>query len=458
VVLLIHLSGLPEATSEVMDRAFMLYLLLTFPTLLRLHGFVMDLLMERYADRLWFQTLRLVSFFLLLTFVGTGLVGVVGYLNLAWMVSWHLGIFLLVFVCWQTARGLLGDGVILLKNFAVKHSSYGLLWTQDVIRPIHRILEVVLFIGVLVVLYEVYGIQGGTALASTVLEALDVPLFSLGGVDIDSYGIIVTLLLALLVIVLGRWIRGVTYRWIFHKIHDLGVRHSLSVFIQYVVVFIGLLFVLRSTGVNLTTMAVFAGAVGIAVGLGMQAIANNFLGGLLLLIERPLRVGDIVTVGTNEGEVTRVGMRSVSVKTWDNQEVIIPNVDVVTSAFTNWTHSDSVVRTVLWIGVSYDADPDLAREILERVVTSHPGVLAEPAPMVLLWEFTDSSIHFRVQYYIDVRKESLLGMRSAVNRKMWYALKEANIVIPYPQQDLHIKELPTRSRQEFDRTRLLRTS
>jgi potassium efflux system protein len=458
VVLLIHLSGLPEATSEVMDRAFMLYLLLTFPTLLRLRGFVMDLLMERYADRLWFQTLRLVSFFLLLTFVGTGLVGVVGYLNLAWMVSWHLGIFLLVFVCWQTARGLLGDGVILLKNFAVKHSSYGLLWTQDVIRPIHRILEVVLFIGVLVVLYEVYGIQGGTALASTVLEALDVPLFSLGGVDIDSYGIIVTLLLALLVIVLGRWIRGVTYRWIFHKIHDLGVRHSLSVFIQYVVVFIGLLFVLRSTGVNLTTMAVFAGAVGIAVGLGMQAIANNFLGGLLLLIERPLRVGDIVTVGTNEGEVTRVGMRSVSVKTWDNQEVIIPNVDVVTSAFTNWTHSDSVVRTVLWIGVSYDADPDLAREILERVVTSHPGVLAEPAPMVLLWEFTDSSIRFRVQYYIDVRKESLLGMRSAVNRKMWYALKEANIVIPYPQQDLHIKELPTRSRQEFDRTRLLRTS
>jgi potassium efflux system protein len=205
-------------------------------------------------------------------------------------------------------------------------------------------------------------------------------------------------------------------------------------------------------------MAVFAGAVGVAVGLGMQAIATNFFGGLLLLIERPLRVGDIVTVGTNEGEVTRVGMRSVSVKTWNNQEVIIPNVDVVTSAFTNWTHSDSIVRTVLWIGVSYDADPDLARKTLERVVTSHPGILAEPAPMVLLWEFTDSSIHFRVQYYIDVRKESLLGMRSAVNRDMWYALKEANIVIPYPQQDLHIKELPTSSQQEFDRARLLRTS
>jgi potassium efflux system protein len=204
VVRLIHLSGLPEATSEVMDRAFMLYLLLTFPTLLRLRGFVMDLLVERYAERLWFKTLRLVSLFLLLTFVGTGLVGVVGYLNLAWMVSWHLGMFLLVFVCWQTARGLLGDGVILLKNFAVKHSSYGLLWTQDVIAPVHRILEVVLFIGVLVVLYEVYGIRGGTALASTVSEALDVPLFSLGGVDINSYGIIVTLLLALLVIVLGQ--------------------------------------------------------------------------------------------------------------------------------------------------------------------------------------------------------------------------------------------------------------
>jgi potassium efflux system protein len=458
VVLLIHLSGLPEATSEIMDRAFMLYLLLAFPTLLRLREFVLELLVERYAERLWFQTLRVVSLLLLLSLVGTGLIGVVGYLNLAWMVSWHLGIFLLVFICWQAARGLLGDGVILLKNFAVKHSSYGLLWTQDVITPVHRMLEVALFIGVLVVLSKVYGIQGGTAIANTISQALDAPLFSVGDVDISSHGIIVTLLSALLVIVLGRWIRRITYRWALHRVHDLGVRHSLSVFIQYVVVLIGLLFVLRSTGVSLTTMAVFAGAVGVAVGLGMQAITNNFLGGLLLLIERPFRAGDIVTFGTNEGEVTRVGMRSVSVKTWDNQEVIIPNADVITRAITNWTHSDSIVRTVLWIGVSYDADPDVARETLERVVTSPPGVLAEPAPMVLLWQFTDSSIQFRVQYYIDVSKESLLGMRSTVNRAMWYALREANIVIPYPQQDLHVKELPTSSRQEIDRARLLRTS
>jgi potassium efflux system protein len=201
-------------------------------------------------------------------------------------------------------------------------------------------------------------------------------------------------------------------------------------------------------------MAVFAGAAGVAVGIGMQAIANNFLGGLLLLIERPLRAGDIVTVGTNEGEVTRVGMRSVSVKTWDNQEVIIPNSEVITNAFTNWTHSDSVVRTVLWIGVSYDADPEVAQETLERVITSHPGVLAEPAPMVLLWQFTDSSIQFRVQYYIDVSKDSLLGMRSAINRGMWYALKEANILIPYPQQDLHIKEWPGGPRPQVEPLRL----
>jgi potassium efflux system protein len=304
------------------------------------------------------------------------------------------------------------------------------------------------------VLSEVYGLQGGSALASAVSQTLDEPLFTLGGVDISVSRIILTLVLALLVIALGRWIRGVTYRWALYRIHDLGVRHSLSVFIQYVVVLIGLLFVLRTTGVSLTTMAVFAGAVGVAVGIGMQAIANNFLGGLLLLIERPLRAGDIVTVGTNEGEVTRVGMRSVSVKTWDNQEVIIPNSEVITNAFTNWTHSDSVVRTVLWIGVSYDADPEVAQETLERVITSHPGVLAEPAPMVLLWQFTDSSIQFRVQYYIDVSKDSLLGMRSAINRGMWYALKEANILIPYPQQDLHIKEWPGGPRPQVEPLRL----
>ena len=454
MVLLIHLSGLPDATREVVDRVFMLYLLWVFPTLLHLRGFVLELFVERYADRLWFQTLRLVSLFLLLSLVGTGLVGVIGYLNLAWMVAWHLGIFLLVFVCWQAARGLLSDGVIVLKNVAVKYSSYGLLWTQDVIAPAHRILEVVLFVGALLALSEVYGIQGGLAFASSASQSLEEPLFSLGGIEISAYRIIVALLLMLFILALGRWVRGVTYRWALYRIRDLGVRHSLSVFIQYVVVLIGLLIVLRSTGMNLTTMAVFAGAAGVAVGIGLQAIASNFLSGLLLLIERPLRAGDIVTVGTHEGEVTRVGMRSVSLKTWDNQEVIIPNADVVTNAFTNWTHSDSIVRTVLWIGVSYDADPDAARETLERVVLNHPGVLSEPAPMALLWQFTESSIQFRVQYYIDISRESLLGMRSAINRGMWHALKEANISIPYPQQDLHIKEWPAGGRQEFDRARL----
>ncbi|MGC1952152.1 MAG: mechanosensitive ion channel domain-containing protein [Gammaproteobacteria bacterium] len=457
-VLLIHLSGLPEATADAMDRAFMLYLLLVFPTLLGLREFVLGLLVQRYAERLWFQTFRVVSLLLMFSLVGIGLIGVVGYLNLAWMVGWYLGIFLLGLVAWQAARGLLGDGVILLKNLAVKHTNYGLLWTQDIIAPVHRILEAALFIGALLILSKVYGIQGGTALASTVSQALEEPLVSLGGVDISSYRIMVTLFFALLVIALGRWIRGVTYRWALYRVHDLGVRHSLSVFIQYVVVLIGLLVVLRGTGLSLTTMAVFAGAVGVAVGLGMQAIASNFLGGLLLLIERPLKAGDIISVGTHEGEVTRVGMRSVSLRTWDNYEVIIPNADVVTNAFTNWTHNDSVVRTVLWIGVSYDADPDVARETLERVVTSHPGVLAEPAPMVLLWQFIDSSIQFRVQYYIDVSKDSRLAMRSAINRGMWYALKEVDILIPFPQQDVHIKEWPDSNGLEFNRTRLPQSS
>lgn len=249
-------------------------------------------------------------------------------------------------------------------------------------------------------------------------------------------------LMLLIVIGFGRWVRGITFRWIFLRIHDLGVRHSLSVFLQYAIVLIGLLIVLRLIGLDLTTFAVFAGAVGVGIGFGLKEIANNLVSGLLLLLERPLRSGDIVKIGDNEGTVSEIGVRAVTMKTFDNMEVIIPNSAVVSNSFTNWTHSDTIVRTVLMVGVSYDAEPERAKDILEGVVANHPAIVGEPPPWVLLWEFADSAIEFRVQYYVDVNRHSLLITRSEVNFAIWQALKKAGTRIPYPQHDLYVKEWP----------------
>jgi potassium efflux system protein len=173
-------------------------------------------------------------------------------------------------------------------------------------------------------------------------------------------------------------------------------------------------------------------------------MAKNFISGLLLLIERPLRSGDTVQIGTQVGEVTHIGIRSLTVQTWDNMEVIIPNSDVISNAFTNWTHSDNVVRTVLMIGARYDADPHLVKRVISRVLENHTDVLSDPEWLVLFWEFGESAVTFRVQYFTDFFKSNILEVRNEVLFGVWDGFKEAGIGIPYPQRDLHIKEWPSR--------------
>jgi potassium efflux system protein len=189
---------------------------------------------------------------------------------------------------------------------------------------------------------------------------------------------------------------------------------------------------------------VFAGALGVGIGFGLQNIANNFISGLILLAERPVRTRDWVTIGDKEGEVSEIGMRSVTVTTWDNQDVIIPNSDLVTNAFINWTRTNNIVRTVLYIGIHYQDDPHKAQSVIEEAVTMQPEVSLDPPPRIWLHEFGPSSVDFRVHYYQDVKQFNRLDVKSKVLFSIWDSLKEAGINIPYPQQDVYIKEFPHR--------------
>jgi potassium efflux system protein len=443
VIILAHLSALPKAVTGVFDRLFMVYWLLVLVRLLRVRRFFLGLLAERYPERqFWLLNLRLISLLLPLSLLAASLLGLIGYRNLAWSVVWHSLIFGGVLLAWLIVRGLLNDLVVMLKNYAVTHSEYGLLWTQDIIKPLHNILNLILIVGAWATLFALYGGYGDVTLLADLWALLERPLFTVGGATINLWLILVTVVTFLGVIWLGQWSRAVTYRWIFSRITDLGARHSLSVFTQYLIVLIGILLVLRLLGLDLTTLTVFAGAVGVGIGFGMQAIANNFISGLMLLVERPLRSGDIVEIGKYTGEVTRIGMRSVIMKTWDSQDVIIPNSEVVTNAFINWTHSDNIMRTVLTIGVSYKADPHQVQGLLEQVLESHPDVLDKPEWAVLLWDFGESAVQFRVQYHTDLRESSMLKVRASILFMIWDSLRQAGIEIPYPQWDLHIKGWP----------------
>jgi potassium efflux system protein len=442
MTLLVRLSALPEAVIDACDRLFMAQWLLAAWPVLRTRRLLIDLLVERFAGHYWFVSLRVISLCLPVALLGAALLGLIGYRNLAWAVAWYLVVLIAVALGLMMVRGLLHDLVVLLKNYAVTHSAYGLLWTQDVINPLHRILDILLYLAAWAVLFGLYGLELQSPFVAAAWHFLEQPLFTLAGAEITLWRIAVTLVTVWVVIWFARWCRGVTYRWVFSRLTDLGVRHSLSAFTQYFIVLTGLLIVLRLLGLDLTTLTVFAGAVGVGIGFGLKNVADNFISGLMLLIERPLRSGDIVKIGDNEGEITRIGVRSLTMKTWDNMEVIIPNSEVITHAFVNWTHQDKILRTVLIIGVGYDTDPHAVKAILERILKTNEAVLKDPEPLVLLWEFADSAVNFRVQYFIDVGKHSLVKTRAEVLFAIWDNFKQEGIDIPYPQRDLRIKEWP----------------
>lgn len=442
VTALAHLSELPEPVSHLCDWLFMALELVAVPVALRLRRRLVDVLAERYGSRFWFRALRLVSLLLPLALLVTALLGLAGYLNLAWTINYYLLLFLLVLAGWLVARGVLNDLVVVLKNYAMTHSGYGLLWTQNIIRPLHGVARVLLVLGAALTLFWVYGWHRESALLEAGWAFLQRPLFTLGGAAISPWRILVTLTIVVLVFRFGRWSRAVTYQWVFSRIGDLGVRHSLSVFTQYAIVLIGFLIVLQVIGLDLTTLTIFAGAVGVGIGFGLQTIANNFISGLLLLIERPLRQGDTVQIGTQTGEISRIGMRSLTLITWDHTEVIIPNSQVITNAFTNWTHSDRIVRTVLMVGIRYDADPHRAHALINAVLEGYAEVLREPRWSVQLWEFGDSVLTLRVQYFTDYVASSLLEVRSAVMFAIHDRFLAAGIGRPNAQRDLRITEWP----------------
>lgn len=435
-----HLSDLPNTVLSAFDRVFMLYWFLVLLPILRIRWSLVERLAEHYGERFWFSMLRFGSFLFPLSLMGTALLGVIGYRRLAWLLAGGLMIFITIFGLWLLARSLLNDLIVALKNFAVTHSGYGLLWTQDVITPLHRIANLLLFLAACMALFRTYGWSGDSEVVVTFWQIVERPLLNIGGAHITLWRIITTCTLLAMVIWLGQWIRAISYRWILSHINDMGVRHSLSVFTQYTVVLIGFLAILQLVGIDLTALAVFAGAVGVGIGLGMQSLANNFISGLLLLVERPLRSGDIVQVGTHLGEVTNIGMRALIVKTFDNESVIIPNADVISNAFINWTHDDQIHRIISWVAISYDADIHLAQQIMNQVLIEHDAVLDEPEYLVLLWSFADASVRFRVQYYIDLHKSKLLKTQHEVLLEIWDKFKAAGIRLPYPQRYLYLDE------------------
>lgn len=196
---------------------------------------------------------------------------------------------------------------------------------------------------------------------------------------------------------------------------------------------------LNIVGLNLTSLAVFSGALGLGIGFGLQKVVSNLLSGIILLMDKSIKPGDVIAVGDTYGWVNSLGARCVSVLTRDGKEHLLPNEILITQTVENWSYSDRKVRLHIPIGVSYASDIHLVRKLLLQAVEDHPRILSDPAPRCLIMRFGDSSIDHEIRAWIYDPQEGIANIKSDIFYRVWDLFKANGIEIPFPQRDIHIK-------------------
>ena len=216
-------------------------------------------------------------------------------------------------------------------------------------------------------------------------------------------------------------------------------RFALGRFATYALFLGGIFIGLQSLGVNLSSLVVFGGAIGVGVGLGLQNVVSNFVAGIVLLIEQPIRMGDRVEIKDTLGDVIRIAARSTWIRTNDNVVIIVPNSDFINNSVTNWTANDPTVRISVPVGVSYDSDPVAVRELLLQAAENNPDVLQTPAPDVIFTDYGDNSINFSLRIWTSSRAHTPLVLKSDLYFALFKLFGEHGIELPFPQRDLHLR-------------------
>jgi potassium efflux system protein len=217
-----------------------------------------------------------------------------------------------------------------------------------------------------------------------------------------------------------------------------GSRYAITTLSQYAITAVGITFVLGALGARWSQIQWMVAALSVGLGFGLQEIVANFISGLILLFERPIRVGDTVTIGELTGKVARIRIRATTIVDWDNKEIVVPNKNFITDRFVNWTLSDPIIRVTVNIGIAYGSDVERALKIMHAVAEEQEMVLADPAPRALFLGFGDSSLDFQIQVYIRDQVDRLLvthDIHMGINQHFI----NADIEIPFPQRDVHVK-------------------
>ncbi|MDT8323098.1 MAG: mechanosensitive ion channel [Bacteroidota bacterium] len=281
---------------------------------------------------------------------------------------------------------------------------------------------------------------------NSILDFFNMTLFTLGKTHVSVWTIIYVVAASFLLFWLtGRLNNLLVYRVMSRSKIDIGTRAALGSFIRYFVLTIGFIVLLQTAGINLSSLTVLLGALGVGIGFGLQTITNNLISGLIIFIERPIKVGDRIEVSEVEGNVTDISMRATEILTNDNISIIVPNSEFISKTVINWSHSDRNVRFNFPVAVSYRENADRVRDVLKEVAMQEEAVLKNPPPDVLIREFSDSAITFNLRVWTSDMTDRPGVLKSRLYYAITRSFREHGIEFPFPQRDLHIKEMPAQS-------------
>jgi small-conductance mechanosensitive channel len=277
-----------------------------------------------------------------------------------------------------------------------------------------------------------------------VLGTLDALAMNIGEARISVLGVLKLAVMVSLMIGLALWLGQALERRMTRSPHmSPTLRVGIAKFSKFFLLGLAVLIGLDSAGFDLSSLAVFSGALGVGLGFGLQRIASNFISGFILIADRSIKPGDVISIGTKFGWVQEMRARYIVVRNRDGEDTLIPNENLITTDVINWRYADPNVRLRVPIQISYGDDPEQALEILLEAAKANPRVLADPAPTVRLMAFADSGISLELRVWYNDPENGVANIRSDINLAIWRAFKQAGITIPFPQRDVHLHAAPS---------------
>jgi small-conductance mechanosensitive channel len=315
------------------------------------------------------------------------------------------------------------------------------LYKKKFVHSMGRVFKGIVHLLAFVVVMRVLGVRLSN-IFDFIVAVLNFRLFTIADTKISLLTIIVMAIVIFVAAKIAKVVRNYFSSRVLARFNiEEGLRLSLAKLIGYLIIIIGVIIALQGLGIKLTALTVLAGVLGVGIGFGMQSITANVVSGFIILFERPIKEGDMVRLHETIGEVQKINLRATVIKTILNEHLIVPNSEFINSTVENMSYGDIRVRIRVAVGVAYGTDPGLVKDALLEAAERTENVLKSPLPMVLFREFGDSSMNFELLVWIDHPKKRF-ETESDLHFEIVKQFKQQDITIPFPQQDVYIKQLP----------------